>query len=67
LVDELLGQQPIVIKGLEANFRKIQGVSAATVLGDGRIGLILDGTELKRLAGARLHSVTPLPISQVSP
>jgi two-component system chemotaxis sensor kinase CheA len=54
LVDELLGQQQIVIKGLEGNFRKVPGVSAATVLGDGRVGLILDSTELKRLAGARI-------------
>jgi len=54
LVDELLGQQQIVIKGLEGNFRKVPGVSAATVLGDGRVGLILDSTELKRLAGARV-------------
>ncbi len=53
LVDELLGQQQIVIKSLEGNFRKVPGVSAATVLGDGRVGLILDSTELKRLAGAR--------------
>ena len=52
LVDELQGQQQIVIKGLEANFRKVPGVSAATVLGDGRVGLILDGAELKRIAGA---------------
>lgn len=57
LVDELLGQQQIVIKGLEANFRKVPGVSAATVLGDGRVGLILDGTELKRLAGVRLRTL----------
>ncbi len=53
LVDELQGQQQIVIKGLEANFRKVPGVSAATVLGDGRVGLILDGAELKRIAGVR--------------
>lgn len=52
LVDELQGQQQIVIKGLEANFRKVPGVSAATVLGDGRVGLILDGAELKRIAAA---------------
>jgi len=53
LVDELQGQQQIVIKGLETHFRKVPGVSAATVLGDGRIGLILDGSELKRIAAVR--------------
>lgn len=60
LVDELQGQQQIVIKGLEANFRKVPGVSAATVLGDGRVGLILEGTELKRLAGLRRRAASDL-------
>nr|HMQ22881.1 chemotaxis protein CheW [Planctomycetota bacterium] len=41
-VDELLGQQQIVIKSLETNFEKIEGVSGATILGDGRVALILD-------------------------
>jgi two-component system chemotaxis sensor kinase CheA len=42
LVDELLGQQQVVIKSLEANFQKLQGVAGATILGDGRVALILD-------------------------
>ena len=42
LVDELLGQQRVVIKSLEANFRKLDGVAGATILGDGRVALILD-------------------------
>jgi len=42
LVDELLGQQQVVIKDLQRNFRKIQGTMGATILGDGRISLILD-------------------------
>jgi len=41
-VDELLGQQQVVIKSLETNFRQIQGISGATILGDGTIALILD-------------------------
>jgi two-component system, chemotaxis family, sensor kinase CheA len=65
LVDELQGQQQIVIKGLEANFRKVPGVSAATVLGDGRVGLILDGTELKRLAGLRRRAASDMTALQV--
>lgn len=65
LVDELQGQQQIVIKGLEANYGKVPGVSAATVLGDGRVGLILDGTELKRLAGLRRRAATDLNPEQV--
>jgi len=41
-VDELLGQQQVVIKNIQANYRPIQGISAATVLGDGRVALIAD-------------------------
>lgn len=41
-VDELMGQQQVVIKGLEANYRSIMGISGATILGDGRVALILD-------------------------
>jgi len=41
-VDGLLGQQQVVIKSLEANYRRVPGVSGATILGDGHVGLILD-------------------------
>ncbi|MDX9739884.1 MAG: chemotaxis protein CheA [Gammaproteobacteria bacterium] len=42
LVDELLAQQQVVIKSLEANFRQLPGLSGATMLGDGHVALILD-------------------------
>ncbi|MBI5919357.1 MAG: chemotaxis protein CheW [Nitrosomonadales bacterium] len=45
-VDELLGQQQVVIKSLESNFRRVQGISGATIMGDGRVALILDLAEL---------------------
>lgn len=41
-VDELLGQQQVVIKSLETNFKKVEGLSGATILGDGTVALILD-------------------------
>jgi two-component system chemotaxis sensor kinase CheA len=41
-VDEFLNQQQVVVKPLDKNFKNIQGVSGATVRGDGTIGLILD-------------------------
>lgn len=47
-VDELLGQHQVVIKSLEANYRRVAGVSGATVMGDGRVALILDVAELVR-------------------
>jgi two-component system chemotaxis sensor kinase CheA len=42
VVDELLGQQQVVIKSLEANFRRVPGISGATILGDGTVAMILD-------------------------
>ncbi|WP_431261101.1 chemotaxis protein CheA [Roseateles chitinivorans] len=48
LVDELLGQQQVVVKNLEANYRKVTDVSGATIMGDGRVALILDVGSLVR-------------------
>lgn len=48
LVDELLGQQQVVVKNLEANYRKVNDVSGATIMGDGRVALILDVGSLIR-------------------
>ncbi|NQV98886.1 MAG: chemotaxis protein CheW, partial [Rhodospirillales bacterium] len=42
IIDDIIGQNQIVIKSLEENYLKIEGVSAATILGDGRVALILD-------------------------
>ena len=49
-VDDLLGQQQVVIKSLEANYRRVEGVSSATILGDGSVALILDIPGLMRLS-----------------
>ncbi|MDT8893192.1 chemotaxis protein CheA [Halomonas sp. I1] len=49
LVDDLIGQQQVVVKNLETNYRKVPGVSAATILGDGSVALILDIADLHRL------------------
>jgi two-component system chemotaxis sensor kinase CheA len=54
LVDELLGQQQVVIKSLDSNYRPVEGISAATILGDGRVALILDVGAL-RIMGERLN------------
>ena len=48
-VDQLIGQQQVVVKNLEQNYRKVPGVSAATILGDGSVALILDVVELATL------------------
>ena len=42
LVDELLAQQQVVIKSLEQNYRRVEGISGATILGDGSVSMILD-------------------------
>jgi two-component system chemotaxis sensor kinase CheA len=52
-VDELLGQQQVVIKNLETNYRRIPGVSGATILGDGRVALIVDADGLAHHARLR--------------
>ena len=51
-VDDLLGQQQVVIKSLATHYRKVEGISAATILGDGTVAMILDVTGLIRLAHA---------------
>lgn len=50
LVDELIGQHQVVVKNLEVNYRKVPGVSGATILGDGHVALILDVAWLVRRA-----------------
>jgi two-component system, chemotaxis family, sensor kinase CheA len=50
LVDELLGQQQVVIKSLDANFDHVNGISGATILGDGSVALILDIADVMRMA-----------------
>jgi two-component system chemotaxis sensor kinase CheA len=52
LVDALVGQQPVVVKSLETNFRKVPGVSGATIMSDGSVALILDVAYLIRSCGA---------------
>lgn len=49
-VDELLGQQQVVIKSLEINFKRIQGLAGATILGDGGVALILDVSGINKLS-----------------
>jgi two-component system, chemotaxis family, sensor kinase CheA len=46
-----VGQQQVVVKSLETNFRKVPGLSGATVMGDGSVALILDVAHLVRLSG----------------
>jgi two-component system chemotaxis sensor kinase CheA len=50
LVDDILGEQQAVIKSLEQNYQKVEGVAGATILGDGRVSLILDIHGLEKLA-----------------
>jgi two-component system chemotaxis sensor kinase CheA len=52
MVDKLVGQQQLVVKSLEANLHSVPGVAGATILGDGRVSLILDVTALTRASRA---------------
>lgn len=60
LIDELVGQQQVVVKNLETNYRKVHGISAATILGDGSVALIVDVAALNRESraqhGSHAHS-----------
>lgn len=55
-VDELLGQQQVVIKSLESNYRRVEGISGATILGDGSVALIMDIPGLIRMTSAHTRN-----------
>lgn len=58
LVDQLVGQHQVVVKNLESNYRKIPGISAATILGDGSVALIVDVSALQTLNREKHLAVT---------
>jgi two-component system chemotaxis sensor kinase CheA len=58
-VDEIVGQQQVVVKSLEANYGTVNGASAATILGDGLVALILDVDSMLRLAAAGGRPTAP--------
>jgi len=69
VIDELLGQQQVVIKSLEENYDQIEGISAATILGNGRVAMILDVDGLARmrpLAGHPVVMSAPVPREQAA-
>ena len=68
LVDDLIGQRQVVLKSIETNYRRIDGVSGATILGDGRVALILDIPSLVTLPNAELsHAMPPGAALNTSP
>ena len=62
-VDRLVGQQQVVIKSLETNYRKVQGVSGATIMGDGSVALILDVPALIQMGQGNNYLTGALPFS----
>jgi len=59
LVDELLGQQQVVIKSLETNYERVKGISGATILGDGTVSLILDISGLVEISYSIRDAMKP--------
>jgi len=57
VVDELLGQQQVVIKSLEENYKKVEGISGATILGDGTVALIVDISGLSKMSGTSIKQI----------
>jgi two-component system chemotaxis sensor kinase CheA len=64
LVDDLVGQQQVVIKSLEANYRRVDGIAGATIMGDGSVALILDVPGLIRLASH--HGASPAELRRIA-
>jgi two-component system chemotaxis sensor kinase CheA len=62
-VDALVGQHQVVIKSLEANYRKVGGVSGATIMGDGHVALILDVAALAHMARTAPSAPNPLHLA----
>lgn len=57
IVDELLGQQQVVIKNLEENSDPVEGISGATILGDGNVSLILDIAQISKMQAANKRAL----------
>ena len=57
LVDDLLAQQQVVIKSLESNYKRVEGISGATILGDGSVSMILDIPGLIASASRRSRKI----------
>ena len=57
-VDALVGQHQVVIKSLEANYRRVQGISGATIMGDGHVALILDVSAIAGMAKTSMHKTS---------
>ena len=68
LVDDLLGQQQVVIKSLETNFKSVEGISGATILGDGTVALILDVSGLIAISKEKysLRNKKPSPSNKTT-
>jgi two-component system, chemotaxis family, sensor kinase CheA len=58
VVDEIVGQQQVVIKSLETNYRAISGIGGATILGNGRVALIVDVSGLRARMGGQAYAPT---------
>lgn len=65
-VDRLVGQQQVVIKSLETNYRKVPGVSGATIMGDGCVALILDVSALIQMGQTTNYLTGAMPFSRYS-
>ncbi len=63
LVDQLLGQHQVVVKNLETNYRKVPGISAATILGDGNVALIIDVGATQRTSREKLQRRVPASVA----
>ncbi|MBL4612306.1 MAG: chemotaxis protein CheA [Emcibacter sp.] len=61
IVDDLVNQQQVVIKSLESNYELVEGVSGATILGNGRVSLIVDIATVQEMSAAQTTALSPTP------
>ncbi len=58
-VDQLIGQHQVMIKSLETNYRRVNGISGATIMGDGHVAMILDPIAIASVAAMRPAGAKP--------
>ena len=67
VVDELIGQQQVVVKSLEENYGAVDGIGGATILGNGRVALILDVAGLRRVVPDGEPAAAVMPAGAIRP
>ena len=66
VVDELIGQEDVVIKSIAENFQNVNGITGASIMGDGRVSLILDVATMMTMFAQRIDAIARPQVKSVS-